>query len=115
MRKVELVLIALVAVCAVSTPLFADSIYSYTGNNFTDVYGSEPYTTSDSIQGSITTATALAPGSFNFFFGLPAFSFFDGLHTIDQTNADFALFILLTDASGNIVDWSVNLGGGGVS
>ena len=45
MRKASLILIALAAMCAISTPLLADSVYFYTGNDFTDVYGTEPYTT----------------------------------------------------------------------
>ncbi len=97
-------------------PLLADNVYSYTGSAFTEVYGSEPYTTSDFIQGTITTPTPLLPGTDNLFVSdMPEFSFFDGVHTIDQTNASFSTFILLTDASGSIVDWSVVLGGGGVS
>lgn len=85
-------------------PAFADT-YTYTGNDFTQVYGTG-YTTSDYIHGTIDTSTALMPGQTYYLFSLPAFSFTDGLQTIDQTNAtgvDF--FILAIDAHGIIFNW----------
>ncbi len=115
MRKASLILIALAAMCILSTPLLADSVYFYTGNDFTDVYGSEPYTTSDYIQGSITTATPLLPGSYLFFQNMPAFSFFDGVHSVDQTTATNSLFILDVGLSNEIVNWFFEIDSSGVT
>lgn len=98
----------LLLICA-SSPLFADYTYSYIGNNFTDVYGTEGYTTSDSLRGWISTPVQLTAGNSYEFFSLPSFSFSDGHQTIDQSNATSEFFNFYVDYSGQITDWSVSL------
>ena len=77
MTRLNLVVLVILAGLVGSRPLLADNVYSYTGTTFTEVYGTEPYTTSDFIQGTITTPTPLLPGTNNLFVSdMPAFSFF---------------------------------------
>jgi hypothetical protein len=90
-------------------PAFADYTYFYVGNKFTDVFGTEGYTTSDYLRGWISTPILLEPGHNYDFFSLPAFSLFDGHHTIDQSNATSEFFSFDVDSSGLISEWSVNL------
>ncbi len=92
----------------------ADVTYSYTGNDFTAT--TAPYTTSDSVTGSITLTSALAD-NIDSFYEVPAasivsFSFSDGQQTITNANAvGTEFFYFETNSSGDIIYWSweVNL------
>ena len=86
-------------------PVFANT-YTYTGNDFTQVFGIGGYTTSDHLYGYIETPSALMPGQTYYLFSLPAFSFTDGVQTIDQSNATSDFFILALDNNGVIYNWT---------
>jgi hypothetical protein len=93
--------------------LRADTYY-YTGNPFTEVYGTAGYSTSDYLSGSITTATPLLAGQFYTFldypdsglFDLPTFSITDGHQTIDGSNITSGVFSFALDTSGQITTWA---------
>ena len=68
---------------ACTVPAFSDVMYTYTGPNFTTVYGS--YTTSDRVTGSITLASPLAPSQIVTMIPILSFSFTDGVQTITNT------------------------------
>jgi PEP-CTERM motif len=84
----------------------ADSIYTYTGQDFTQ--GTRPFSTSDFISGSFTTTTPLADNLDLVSIHAVAFSFSDGVDTIDNADGDDFIEIS-TNASGAIVDWDITL------
>jgi len=94
-------------------PAMATSVYTYTGNDFSDVTG--PYTTSDSITGSLTISSPLAA---NLMFSennvTPiAYSFTDGVQTFTNNSAlTDVIFGFATDSEGNITGWLVSLSDG---
>ena len=87
-------------------PLLANVTYTYSGPLFINVGGS--YTTSMTITGYVTFATAL-PDNFSPQFDLPIdWSFFDGVQTLSKAGGDdFVVDEFGTDANGNINFWSV--------
>jgi hypothetical protein len=88
--------------------LFADTVYTYTGNVFTDV--SAPYTTSDYIRGSFSTATPLPANTLTDIVATTKFSFTDGVQTITNTTPNIEpSFTIKTDQAGNIITWVVAL------
>lgn len=98
---------------AVSSAAFgaqAATRYEYTGNPFT--FAAPPYTTSDRVTGQFTTFSALPP---NRAFGdvaaanVAAFSFSDGVQTIDDGNATFYFVRVSTDGNGDIVQWDIRV------
>lgn len=102
------VLVLLAAAC-LPLPLMADTTYTYTGQPFTTFVG-EAYDTGDFISGSFTVSSPLAPNLFVHFVTPTSFNFTDGLQTLDNADST-ALFILSTDASGNISSWNVGVTG----
>jgi PEP-CTERM motif len=105
----------------VTLPAMATT-YTYTGNPFTTA--AAPFTTSDSISGSFTTSSPIAPNTGNFSSGpfgpsvlavpildVTSFSFSDGVDTITDTSPGIATPILnfATDGSGNILAWQVDI------
>jgi PEP-CTERM motif len=94
----------------VGSQLFGDNIYSYTGNAYTEVYGTAGYTTSDYLRGWIATPVPLLPGGSYGFFGLTlAFSFTDGLVTLTQNNTTSQIISFEVDNTGKISDWGIFL------
>ncbi len=98
----------------------ADTTYTYTGDAFTSV--NSPYTTSDSITGSITFSSPIPAntGTFSSFMdnttalpglvtGVESFSFTDGVDTLDNTDVANPIILFATDGNGNIVAWEVSL------
>src|SRR5450432_3499664 len=85
----------------------APTTYNYTGNDFNSV--SFPYTTSDSVTGSITLSGPLANNITVFNAITPlSFSFSDGISGETVTNTTPAVgssFSFKTDGSGNITQW----------
>lgn len=83
----------------------ASVVYDYAGHDFTGVSG--PYTTADSVTGSMTLSAALGD-NLNLATVTPtAFSFSDGVQTISSPNT--SSFMFSTDASGNITQYNVSL------
>ncbi|HEY1934122.1 MAG TPA: PEP-CTERM sorting domain-containing protein [Acetobacteraceae bacterium] len=80
----------------------ADEILTYTGGDFTDVSG--PYSTSDSVSGTIVLATPLGD-SFTGYVTPVSFSFSDGVQTDANTNE--GRFYFVTSASGTIGTWQI--------
>jgi hypothetical protein len=98
-------------------PARADTVYSYTGNPFTNgvtQFGGltslpfGPFTASDSVSGSFTVATPLGPALHLVTFTPASFSFTDGVDTLTNLNSTLSSFEQVsTDVSGNIVDWHI--------
>lgn len=80
--------------------------YSYTGNAFTTFFGPSSCPPECRLTGSFTVAAPLGP-NFNGFFTPAAFSFTDGLVTINQANMTSSAPGVITDASGSIVVWNM--------
>lgn len=93
----------------------AVTTYTYTGVNFNSVKG--PYTTNDSVTGSITLANALASNLTSYTSVAPtSFSFSDGINTVTNATPNVgSLFAFKTDASGDILQWQVTVYTGLVS
>lgn len=112
MKRILLSLIA-VGVWSIATQetALAGVIYTYTGNDFSSLI-SGPYTDTDQITGSITFASAL-PDNLALTPIIPmivSFDFSDGVRTItDESTTGDNEFLFATDASGNIVQWNVQV------
>ena len=111
MRLRSLFLSALILVP--SLPLLADTIYTYTGNDFTNagLVPPNPLTASDFISGSFTVSTPLAENMTLSVITPISFSFSDGLDVIDSQNyvAPPTSFEVATDGNGNITNWELVL------
>jgi hypothetical protein len=117
---------ALIAAVSCILPLaaaHADPVtYTYTGTDFTtltsDPTGTAgtPFSTSDSITGSFTVASALGDiSSLTPINGLlTSFSFSDGVDTFSSSNSAIGSISVQTDASGNIDFWSIDFTSAGL-
>jgi hypothetical protein len=100
-----------------AAPAIADAIYNYyyTGKDFTQA--TLPYTTSDSVDISLTFSAPLPPNlSFDSRFQTTnvtpeLLTITDGIHTLvyPQNCPCVADILISTNASGNIVNWDVNI------
>lgn len=102
------------ALFVLALPAMADPVtYTYTGNDFVAVVGS--YTTSDFVSGYFTLAAPL-PDNLAFSnnnVSPTAYSFSDGVQTFSSVSPPTNVtFDIATDASGNIIQWDINLGTG---
>jgi hypothetical protein len=104
--RLRLLLPATLVLAASTLIAHADTIYDYTGKDFTVVTYS-PYTTKDFVTGSFTTTSPLADNLNKVSITPAAFSFNDGVDTITNTNDNSAFFVISTNASGSIVDWGI--------
>ncbi|GGE34105.1 hypothetical protein GCM10011360_22450 [Primorskyibacter flagellatus] len=114
MKKLATTL-ATMAFCAVTATSAAAATYEYVGLAFDTIVDSAAvpgtYTTSDKISGSFTTA-ALLPEyvtSTDITGLLTGFSFTDGRNTYTMGVDEIVRFEVITDASGNIADWTIEL------
>jgi len=100
-----------IVVLALAGVVNAQVTYHYTGNHFTDVVA--PYTTSDSISGSVTLSSALGDNLTNFQPSVNSFSFTDGISTITSSSSNSTgnpdRFVFNTDAAGDIIGWLVQV------
>lgn len=92
----------------------ADTIYTYTGPDFTEFYGTDECTPECSISGTFTVSTALVGGlsGVNITTSLTSFSFTDGYATLTNNNITSDSFLIWTNASGQITEWGILLIGG---
>lgn len=98
-----------------TAPSYAGTIYSFSGDNYTSIFGPGPgyttppaYTTSMSVNGSVTFNQALDPNlSFSDqITNITTYSFFDGVQTYTPSNTVVGFANLSTDNEGNIIaDW----------
>ena len=115
-RKLEAIFLLVSALVLGAPQAKADAIYSYVGNHFTIIENSTPsgtFTTSDSVSGSFSLASPLAANLNDFTISnVLSFSFSDGHHTFTESTADLraAIFDVSTDASGNIINWQIEIG-----
>jgi len=92
----------------------ATTVLNYLGLNFTQIELAgpttppDPFTTTDSLSGSIELAAPLAANLVGTSVTALSFSFFDGVNTITNANASNSLFLFWTDASGQILNWRLN-------
>ena len=87
-------------------PAIADTVYTYTGNNFTTF--TVPFNSSDSVYGSLSLAAPLGANLDQAFVTPEHFSFSDGYQTITDANS-FGTFSFSTDGSGNITQWVIGI------
>lgn len=86
--------------------------YTYQGNNYTSAFG--VYDTGMNLVGTITTDFAAPPENLveaNITGNVTAFSFFDGVQTIDQSNSSYSRFLFSTDGLGNTTWWDIDIDG----
>ena len=89
----------------------ASTIYTYTGNAFTNINVTGPttpadlYTTADRVTGFMELSAPLAANLVLSPVTPLSFSFFDGVNTITNANATFSSFSFWTDGLGNIFNW----------
>jgi hypothetical protein len=89
-------------------PALADTVYTYTGNDFT-VAAAPYFTNAESVSGSFDVSSPLA-AKMTMQQILPAsFSFSDGYQTFDNSNAGIGSFGISTDQYGDIISWSIEL------
>jgi PEP-CTERM motif-containing protein len=101
---VRLRLFALIA-ALVMLPLSlkADTIYNYTGNDYTSAVGG--FSKHDSVTGSFTLEDPLG-ANFNGNIDPESFSFNDGLNTLTSGVANFHI---TTDGDGDITSWTIQI------
>jgi hypothetical protein len=96
-----------------SGSLWADTVYTYTGNPYAFCYGPTVCTGATpflSISFDVKAGTPLdnLPLGSNITADVSAFSFTDGIvATITQANATSELFLIATNASGDIISWAM--------
>jgi hypothetical protein len=87
--------------------MFADIMYTYTGNPFTDVSG--PYTTSDRVTATVTLASPFGPNMPLTIVTPLAFSFSDGVQTITDLNVLSTSIAFETGQTGVITEWEIQV------
>lgn len=100
-----------VAAALLSTGLaaHADTVLTYQGNNYTDVY--KPFTTSEKAVGTVTIPSTLAPDMNGSVQMEPlSYSFNDGPDTFTSgAPLNQGFIYLYTDAGGNLIDFYLSL------
>lgn len=106
-RRVRFGLLSVLLLCSLGSTAGAEETYIYTGNAFT--IANPPYTMSDSVTMTLTLRGPLEPNLSDVFINqrILAFELFDGVDTVDNTNANFFAARINTDSEGRIVDWGV--------
>jgi PEP-CTERM motif len=110
-RTLWLLSVVALLVLLVAAPSRADTVYTYTGADFTTFDNPSMLPTGVvSLDGSVTLTTSLGD-NFSGFVTPEAFSFSDGPTTITQLNeaSQYDSFYFVTNSSGAIVGWDVEL------
>jgi hypothetical protein len=102
--KTRIVLfLAVVSTITLAQPMFADTVYTYTGNPFQLALG--VYTTSDKVTVSVELSDPLGPNMALTMVTPLAFSFSDGVRTLTNLNASGSGFTFATSSTGAITQW----------
>src|ERR1700678_2331892 len=109
MRLTTQLLLGGLAACILTLPLMASSVtYTYTGNDFNIT--TFPYTTSDSVSGDFTPATALGDDLSDMAITPATYSFTDGVQTFTNASPPSTVtFDVSTGATGAITEWYILL------
>ena len=97
--------------CLAANPASASEFYSYTGNNYTLVFGgAPPYDTSMRVTATLEFAASLPPNLADADVIPIGFLFDDGVNTItENSDIEQQTFRFSTDAFGNITFWNVSV------
>lgn len=93
--------------CLIPYAAQADVVYTYTGSDF--LYVQSPYTAANHVSGNFTVANPL--GS-NFPYGSiapEAYTFNDGVQTLDNNNSSINNFLVSTNSAGYILYWDISM------
>jgi len=111
------VFVGVLLLALAALPAFADTFtYTYTGQNYTTIFGNPGETTANNVSGSFTFSSAL-PANDAFLANvladptLVSWSFTDGVDTYSNTNFDpnNTNMYLGTDSLGNIYSWGLSV------
>ena len=102
---------ALLAASALALPLMAaDTVYTYTGQNFTTLIGGGSYALTDSVTGWFTVASPLTANIPSSLIIPAAYSFSDGVQTLSSSSPSLtSQFRVGTDGIGDITNWSISV------
>jgi hypothetical protein len=96
----------------------AASLYTYTGNSYDSVSnwdqssgtaGYDFYDTSMSVSGNFLLYTELTEGASDLVGMIGEYSFNDGNNVVTNANSNVVGFDVIADASGNILEWSLQV------
>ncbi len=110
-RTLVLLCVAALLVFGAAPAARADTLYTYTGTDFTNLDNPSVLPTGvTGLSGSVTLTTSLGD-NFSGFVTPAAFSFTDGATTITQSNESlpYDSFYFVTNSSGAIINWDVEL------
>jgi hypothetical protein len=94
--------------CIAISPVWASTIYTYTGNNFDTFTGSlQSHDSSMNVTVSLEYTNPLLPNLAEQFQNPLSFSISDGLNTINNSNVVSSNFSIGTDSSGDIASWFI--------
>jgi len=90
---------------------WATVIYTYTGQNFDEVFGTAGYATSMNVAGSFTRSSLLPSDTplTDYSASISSYSFQDGVNPFTEANSAIDYFGLQTDLLGNIVEWEISV------
>jgi hypothetical protein len=111
-RRLLTVSVPVVMLLVASQPADAAVIYTYTGNNFTEITNHSDvfYSTDMRLTGSFTVEVGLLPNLVDAAVNPSSFDFFDGVTHLTQGDVDASSFFRLwTDSTGDITGWVVYL------
>lgn len=98
---------ALFVVALLASPSKADSVYTYTGNTFTAVFGTLSCPPGCAITGSFTVAAPLSPDS-SYYFTPESFGFTAMGVTFTQGTVSKADFGVITNSFSQIIGWNMD-------
>jgi hypothetical protein len=96
-----------IALLLMPLPIYADTVYTYTGNNFDAFdYANTSYSPSDFISFFFDVAAPLA-ADFSGVITPISYTVSDGVETLNQATVPETFFGITTDASANIINWNI--------